>query len=214
MNTYENGNNLNIGTNNTTQQKRFQKIQEPFPTGIFPGKLSPFTDFNISDENSQENLSEKFYLEKRELNKYEKKEKKGIFPFSNFMSQNDNEKNYFIETQRPSWWRENDVEEHSSSIFPRKEHSPRENITRKIQNESSHISSDYNGSFYNESSSKFNNITTNNNFLDNINLNKNTNENNTTKNDENQIGKRRFVKPSFSVMDSQSQNFSGRGLWT
>ena len=214
IHTNENGNNLNIGNYNTTQQKRFQKIQEPFSIGIFPGKLSHFTDFNIIDENTKENISEKFHLENRELNKYEKTESNGIFPFSNFMSQHDNEKNYFIETQRPSWWREIDDKECSVSIFPNKEHSPRENITRKIQNKTNNINSNYNGSIYNESSSKFNDIAINNNFLNNINLDKNTNNNETTKNDGNQIGKRRFVKPSFSVMDSQPQNFNGRGLWT
>ena len=213
MNTNENGNKTDVGNKNKIQKNGFQKNQEPFSTGIFPGKLSPFTDFNIFDENSQVNISEKFHLEKRELNKYETKENNGIFPFSNYMSQNNNEKNCFIETQRPSWWRENDDEEHSSSIFPNKEHSPRENITRKIQNKSNNINSDYNGSFYNESSSKFNNIATNNNFIDNVNRDKSVSENNSTKNDENQIGKRRLVKPSFSVMDSQSQNFNGRGLW-
>lgn len=214
MNTNENGKKINVGSTNKIQENRFQKIQEPFSTRIFQGKLSRFTDFNILDENSHKNISEKFYLEKRELNTYEKKENNGIFPFSNFMSQHDNEKNCFIETQRPSWWRDNDDEERSSRIFPGKEHSPRENIRRKIQSKSYNINSDYNGSFYNESSSKFNNSAINNNCLDSINPNKNINNNETTKNDEDQIGKRRFVKPSFSLMDSQSQNFNGRGLWT
>ena len=79
---------------------------------------------------------------------------------------------------------------------------------------------DHNDSIYNESSSKFNNdnISASKIFLDEFDFNEKTKNNEIHKNDENQIGERRFIKPLYSIMDTQSQNHNhngGReGLWS
>ena len=171
---------------------------------------------NISIENSEENISRKLHQNIFELNACEKEEKNGIFPLFNSMSQYDEESNYFIEKQRPSWWREND-KEHSSSILPVKEHSAHEKVIRNLQKRSN-SNTDRNDGIYNESSSKLNDISTSKFFLDEFDYNEKTKNNEIRKNDKNQIGERRFVKPLYSIMDTQSLNHNhigGRGgLWS
>ena len=206
----ENKNRSGNIADNRKQDNHTKFFQKPYSIGIFPETVPLFTDLNISVENSEENVSQK-PLKSFKLNAYETKERNGIFPLFNSMSQYDEEGNYFIEKQRPRWWREND-KEHSSSILPVKEYSAHENVIRSLHKRSN-SNTDRNGSFYNEPSSKPNNISTSKNFLDEFDFHENTNDNEIRKNDENQIGKRRFVKPLYSIMDTQSQNHNGRGLW-
>ena len=212
QNRYQNDiDNMNkFGSKN--QEKCFKTFRKPCSTGIFPEAVLRIPEFDAMAENSEENVSPKFQLDNGNLIAHEKEERNGIFPFFHSMSQHDEERNYFIENQRPRWSRENE-EEVPSSIFPSKEHSIHQNIVRNSQNSGNNVS-DRNNSFYNQSSCKFNNIAMNTSFLDTINCYRELDNNDICKNDENQIGRGNFLKPSFSIMNTPSQNFSRRGLWT